>query len=258
MNRSLATIAIALSATVLLTLGSSIHAAAIFSEDFDDGTLDANLEQNSAGSWTSGGDATTASRNYIRTVDTDYNTVDFVTEITVTINADGLGNNDGNGGAFFGLGDGDHQNDFYDAPTNAVVFELFPDSFGHGDFHGIIYDGDETEPASGGEEFWDIDESQPHNGTHRLRLSKSADVLTFEIDEFYNGTFSVDDSTTISLNATGTNGLEQLDSSNSRIFFGTGHTTTSFDDFQIIPEPASLALLALGVAGLLGRRPRRR
>jgi hypothetical protein len=235
-----AVFALALSATVLLTLGSSIHAAMFFSEDFDDGTLDANLEQNNAGSWNiSGGDATTGSRNYIRTVDTDYNTVDFVAEITVTINADGLPGNNGNGAAYFGLGDGAHQGDFWDAPTEAVVFELFPDSFDHEEFVGMIYDGDESGNSVYGENFWNIAESQPHNGTHRLRLSKSADVLTFEIDEFFTGTFSADDSTTISLNATGSNGLEHLDSSNSRIFFGTGYTTTSFDDFKISIPPKS-------------------
>ena len=71
-----------------------------------------------------------AGRSYLRTLDDNYNTTSFTSEITVTLNGNG-----GPGIGFFGLGVGDPFAGFFQEPrTGAHVFmRAQPSNFGGGD-----------------------------------------------------------------------------------------------------------------------------
>lgn len=263
--------------TAALLTATWVSAATIgISEDFDDGALDASLEQNPAGTWAFSDDSDTldpdeeaapgSGRSYIRTLDSDYNTADFIAEITCT-----AFNGSGAGIAFFGLGAGEPQDDFFDAPSAAITFENDPGNRQNGEASLVIYDGDEEHQALGApvtimpEKLTSFSGIDPGNGTHRLRLSKEGDLLTFEIDAHFaadnntpgdadGGVFDSDGSYSISLTDPR---LALLDDTGSRVFFGTqSGGNTSFDDLSITPEPSSPALLALAALGLIARRRR--
>jgi hypothetical protein len=263
--------------TVALLTATWASAATIgISEDFDDGILDGSLEQNPAGTWGFSNDSDTADpddeaipgsgRSYIRTTDSDYKTAEFIAEVTYT-----AFNGSGAGIAFLGLGAAERQDDFFDAPSAAIAFENDPGNRQSGEASVVIYDGDEEHQALGApvtimpEKLTSFAGLNPGNGTHRLRLSKEGDLLTFEIDAHFaadnntpgdadGGLFDADGSYSISLTDPR---LTLLDTSNSRIFFGTqAGGNTSFDDFSITPEPTSTTLLALAALGLIARRRR--
>ncbi len=202
-------------ATVMMTLTGTTVGAPLFCEDFDDNNLYSGLEENESGTWSfSSGSATVSNeddRNYIRTTATDWNQVDsFVAKTTVTVSNHDGGNNNGNGGAFLGIGDAALQADFYDTPTNAVNIELFSETFTAdtvNDYRGAIYDGNENGESA--ETFFGYaDDAAPGNGTHQARLIKHGNTLTFEVDEDFNGTYTADFSDDISLTASRLDHLE--------------------------------------------------
>lgn len=194
-----------------------------------------------AGSYTFTGDVAenTGPRSYVRTRATDYNLVDFVAEITFTLPAGATGPN----AAYFGIGGGMPDGTEFNDPIPAFYFQS-------GNLR-VEQDAGESSPDSVVATF-----SAEGDGTHRLRIAKSGDDVTFSVDfNFAGGSFVVDESQTLSLAGI----APYLDDTNSRIFFGSENTTTRtvFDDLLItvIPTPAALpaGIGLLGVA-LMRRR----
>jgi hypothetical protein len=151
---------------------------------------------------------------------------------------DGYG---GSGIAFFGLGSGAPDKDFYGEPLHAVYFRHLPGDFGDGNLNASINSAPRT-----------VDELQPigasGSGTHRVRLTKLSDLLTFEFDvDSSGGDFTRDYSKSFDLRLPT---FSFLNDSNSRLFFGSSQAAGgSFSELSIsaVPEPASV----LGLVGLL-------
>ena len=94
---------------------------------------------------------------------------------------------------------------------------------------------------------------------HRLRVTRTGDTVLWEIDAGYTGTFAADYSESRLLSAD----APFLDATNSRLFFGVGayndgYSLSTFDDVEMTPEPATLAVLAIGGVMVMALRRRTR
>ena len=171
-------------------------------------------------------------RSMLRTIGSNYASVSFVAEVTVTVNSSGtLGSNIG----FFGMGPGVPLSDSYYEPatTPSIYFSVFPFEFAG---EAVRYTDNGAETTS--------DPNTSGNGTHRIRMTWDAgtELMEFAIDKSYSGSFFAD--TTYSNINGADNGFT---SGNAHIFFG-GASGVQFDDLSItvsaVPEPSSFAALA--------------
>jgi len=183
-------------------------------------------------------------------VATDYNAVDFDYQITFMVGG-GSGNI-----AFFGIGSGQPNADFYDEPAGAFFLRQFPSSFSSGDTGWTI--SSPTDPRNPSENTFPS--SGTGDGAYRARLLKSGITLLLGIDVNYTGgPFVADFSVTKNLLAD----LSFLNSTNSALFFGTAGTDTTFDNLSVaaMPEPSTCLMTLAGVAcsicSLWSRRERR-
>ncbi len=259
-----------------ITLGTTFaavdaRAAVLFTEDFNTPTYSSNLEA-SGGSiaWTSGVAGSGAlsgesviqhqagsgyERNYIRTVDSDYNTIDFRMQVTFT--TDGP---DPNSLLFIGLGNGVPGAYGPGEASTGIYLRSHPSAWAGYDSIASKYN-DAGSYLSG---------YAVGNGTHRLQIEKVGDLLTFAIDKNYNGSFAIDYTwASFDLNLPT---YSFLDDTNSRLFFGTGTAYPQFDDLTItdlsggygatpsgsVPEPSVLALMLFGFGWLARREFQRR
>lgn len=229
-----------LSALIIGSAVPSASAAISLTDSFSGPTLTAGLEASAADTYTfsNGGVSNTGTSGgqYIRTTATNLRSLDFSMLLTYT-NVDGYG---GGGIAFFGLGSGVPDEDFYTEPLHAVYFRNAPDDFNDGKINASI----NSAPGT-------VDELQPTgapgSGTHRVRLTKLSDILTFEFDvDSSGGVFTSDYSKSFDL---GLPTFSFLTNSNSRLFFGSQAEGVSFSEVSIsaVPEPAGV----LGTIGLL-------
>ncbi|QNN23247.1 LamG domain-containing protein [Planctomycetales bacterium ZRK34] len=212
-------------------------------EDFDTAAetgLHPALEDR-GGNYTFSGDVAenTAGRDFVRTRATDYNTVDFIAEVTYT-RLDSTGPNI----AFFGLGDGVPDAGEFGNPYPALYLETQNLRI-------------EQDAAFGSNDSTVFALTEPGLGTHRLQIIKLGDDITFAVDENYTGgPFVADQSHTLSLSTV----APFLNAANSRIFFGSENAAsrTTFDDLVITTIPAPMALPAgLGLIAMMLLRRRK-
>lgn len=235
---------------------SAAHGGLLFfSENFDATTVTNNLSVPTG--WTFGTDSTpngvaqnnASQRTYISTAATNYNTVDFTYEITFSVRGGAYGI------AFFGIGSGQPNPDFYDEPYGAFFLRQAPSSFARGETSWTI--STPTDPENPSENIFLY--SGGGDGTYRAQLLKSGSSLTLGIDGNYTGgPFAADFTITKSLAD-----LSFLDATNSRLFFGTGDSATTFDNLSItapVPEidPAGMGSVLALVAGAVGLMERHR
>ena len=162
-------------------------------------------------------------RSYIRTVDKDFNTVDFVAELTFTTTA-----GQGTMIHFFGLGPGDQDGGSFSNESAGALFRIHSsDTIGGRVDAGVRFPlGTFTGSSIG-----DITTS---GDTHRARITKSGNLAVFAIDRDFTGTFVADiTSPTLDLASV----APFLNNTNSRIYFGTASATDVFDDLLITVTP---------------------
>jgi len=241
--------------SVVVTFLSAAQGGTLFfSENFGATTVTSNLSVPTG--WTFGSDSTpngvaqnnasqydpvsetsVTPRTYISTVATDYNTVDFVYEITLNVGGGGRGI------AFFGIGSGQPNTRFYDEPYGAFFLRQLPDAFDAGRTGWTI--STPTAPASPSEHFFAA--TGGGDGSYRAQLLKSGNDLTLGIDvDYTGGPFAADFSVTKNL----LTDVSFLDAAISRLFFGTGDIATTFDDLSIttVPEPSTYCMALTGIA----------
>jgi hypothetical protein len=106
---------------------------------------------------------------------------------------------------------------------------MSPNDWYGGSFNLTIKNGESIDEHSS-----DVDLGILGSGTHRVRLTKTGNTLTFAVDANSRaGPFVADFSTSKSISAD----LAFLDTSNSRLFFGTQGASTTFDDLSIELNP---------------------
>ena len=235
----------------LTALGAhSVQAAASLTETFSGPTLGPSLELSTTGTFGYNGVAsnTSNSRQYIRTVETDYQTADFTLSVTYTVPASG----GGAGMAFIGFGSGTPDSGFYGEPLQSLYFRNAPDNFAGGLLQPSIN-------SSSGHVAELTILGYPSSGTHRAQLTKVGDTITFSLDAHSTGgTFTADYTSSFSQSTN----LSFLNSTNSRLFVGSEGSGVTFDSFVVttsaIPEPGTYAAFAgLAALGLAAYRRRR-
>jgi hypothetical protein len=172
-------------------------------------------------------------RSYLRTIDDNYNSVNFIAEITVTM-FNGKFFDGGDGIVFFGMGVGEPNPSFFNEPsvTPSLYMRPAPDNW-HLGLVSVHDNGLQTHSLS----------DLAGTGTHRLQMSWDAILqeMTFAIHKDFTGgpfvassTFGTFDGSDNGFNAT-----------NSRIFFG-GTSGTIFDDLTVqispVPEPTIIPI----------------
>ena len=246
---------VAVLGSCLLASPSQGQAATFFTEDFNG---DVALDGSKFAQFNAGGGnvapvftGTTmnlqnsyANRQYFRTVDSDYSTVDFIAEVTMTTGISNGGNTNTNRSWFL----------MYNGAPNVGEPETNPSS-------GLQFGVQGRDTIDNGPTA--INGGDP-TGITRIRLTWTAATMQMlaELDFGYTGTFLPDASYNL-------NGADNgFTAANSYITFGgsgggftglpaDGQPGLIIDDFSIqglaaesVPEPSTLVLAALGLAGL--------
>ncbi|MBF0198149.1 MAG: PEP-CTERM sorting domain-containing protein [Planctomycetes bacterium] len=229
---------------LLLSLFNHLQAGIAFSDDFNDGALGSHLDNFEGTFAETGGQLKNiyGTRSTIRTSDSDYISNDFIFESTITISSTEI--------AFMGMGTGAQDPNLSNEPFGAYL--RMHDSTLVGGRVDLVVN---SSPLSGFE-FVDYGFGNFGNGTHRVRSTLTGSLLTFDIDQHYNGTFNTDASSSVDLS------LFSFNSTNSHLFVGTSTSGAAYDDMLVsvsaVPEPASLSLLLLSCGSLAFFRRKRK
>jgi len=207
---------------------------------FASGLLDATGKQANLHSY--GGSTGVGGTHYLRTLDADYNDVDFIAEVLFSRNS-----SDGSGVMFFGMGPGTNLGGYGEADDKMVSLKM---STANGSEIAVVSNYRNWSYALGDSY---IKNPAPANALAtvmfaRMTWTALTEEVRFEVDEGNDGSFEYDKTLDASVYV-GTNTA-------SSIFFGG--RDTSWDNFTVsavIPEPATLGLLLVGgVATVLRRR----
>ncbi|MEM7002878.1 MAG: hypothetical protein AAF529_18980 [Pseudomonadota bacterium] len=232
----------------LFVFTGTAQAAMIVVEDFNDTSLHAGLQDPANAYFQTETDIVNISntRKNIITGDSDYNTVDFQLDLDVSLSGTDI--------AFIGFGEGTPHG-FWQEPLGSF-FRIHTSNLVGGRVDVAV----DTPQTPGFEQVQTIG-NIGGNGSHRARISKTGNLLSFQLDQFFNGVFGADGGHVIDLSSL------PYDASNSRLFFGSQRSTVRFDNFnlQINSVPAAVAepnvgvLMAFGICSLLllKRRSRR-
>ena len=250
------TLQFSLALAVMAALTAPAWAATNFTEDFSDNSATPNMALRTAfgspvtdftGDFSISG-APDSNRVYLGTNDTDYSTIDFTFEATVTMS----GADNPWAGAFMGMGSPNASAGNNGEPSNPkVAVQLLPLSPPGGS-------ADQIQSRDLNVSFTHDSSSNIQTGTHRLRMTWDAttQMATFDVDKNYTGTFGSDVSFTLDGSNNG------FTSSNSALFIGGGSGNAAaeltIDDISVVPEPSSMLLLLAGTAMLVGCRSRHR
>ena len=158
------------------------------------------------------GDPNDLDRRYLRTALADYNTRDFVYELTFTSSSNTI--------TFVGLGLGDGTGVAYNEPGQSVTFRIHSPDVAGGK---VVVNTNEGELEIG---------SIHSSGPHQARIEKRGAKVTFSLDINYDGVFKADMFHTYAdIKSIG----PFLTADNSHLFFGSGSPGTNFDDFAAFP-----------------------
>lgn len=227
-----------------ITASTTPPTATSFTEEFPSATINANLlvpagfQFGPNSSPVGRAQNTSAVRRYVTTAAADYSTVDFVSEVTFTVNG-GLGP----GAAFFGFGSALQDSSFFNEPHTSIYLRAFPNDYDSGKPSFTVTSGPGLRTESN-------QTVALGNGTHRGRIQKTGNVVTLSIDgNSTSGAFVADYTFTRDLSAD----LSFLNNTNSRLFFGTEAGTTTFDNFSVTVTPTSIYTFPLTNGQLNGR-----
>jgi hypothetical protein len=132
---------------VLATISPYAQSATSFSENFSGTTISPALIASPEflfgpnSSPTGVAQNPSGNRRYVRTVDTDFSSVDFAFEITLSVNTPTAAN-----AAFVGFGDGQPDLNFFNEPHTSIYIRQFPDDFLSGQLTLTISTGPQTPP----------------------------------------------------------------------------------------------------------------
>lgn len=257
-------LALTFTTVLVVTNGIIASAATSFTEDFSEATIDSNLIAPSEfvfgpnasllGTAQNISEGTvqnpSGTRRYITTVATDFNAVDFVFEVTYSVNSPSATQT-----PFIGFGSGEEDPNFFFEPHTSIYLRQFPDDFAAGQLRLTISSGAQV-PPNNPREITISGTTGPGNGIYRARITKTGNLVTLSEDEDYTGgIFTPDYSISRDMAAD----LAFLDSTNSRLFFGTQSANTTFDNLSVtvVPEPSIGLLFLVGVAVTIRTRLRR-
>lgn len=244
-------------ALALLGVGCPSFAGMVFTSDFSSPTLHAGLQDADTAFSIAGGNISlttlngSSNRHYVRTVSTDYfaSLYDFTYEVTFTTAGDEI--------QFIGIGTG-AVGPGGEPGAGSLNFRIHGPSLASGRVDLGFREANNSLTNIQG-----IGNLNAGPGTHRARISSLGNVLTFQIDKYYTGTFAADITQVLDLSLPAHATKLAALNTESRVFFGvgqnSGQTFVDYDDFSIfaVPEPSSILSCVVGSFGVVVLRRRR-
>jgi hypothetical protein len=240
--------------TCTILSGTAARGDLYFADNFNGPTFNPNLVD-IEGAYTFSGGTTgnsAATRAYVRTVESNYISVDFQADLIYSISGSGP-----SPGVFFGIGPATEDGAFFNEPEAALYLLDHTNGFPFWPASDIVV----RRNAPGPGNFFDHYNLPFPDGAVYARILKIGDSMTLSFDHSYNGSsFVPDGSFTLSLSSV----APYLTTGPSYLFFGTGFDSVSPSRFNSIvvtgiPEAPALIVwsaisgLTIGIVALRKR-----